>query len=78
MTEKNSGAANVRVYSYVAEDGTVFWSFTKLPQTVSPTRRLVLQNRRGTLLAPLIAFLREQAALISSSAPVEEESSTGK
>lgn len=44
----------VRVYKYVSGDGTVYWSFEKHPQTVSPPKRLVLQDRLGV---PLFAFL---------------------
>lgn len=61
-----------KVYSYVAEDGTVFWSFTKLSQTVSPTKKLTIQSRAGTPLVPFLIFLRD---LATESAEDEVESS---
>ena len=50
----------VRVYEYVDAEGTVYWSFTKSPTTVSPPIRLVLQDRKGTVLERFLVNLRLQ------------------
>jgi hypothetical protein len=51
-------AANARVYEYVADDGTVYWSLTQLSQTVSPPVRLVLQDRKGLVPGQFLGRLR--------------------
>lgn len=56
--EKEAGI--VRVYEYVSGDGTVYWSFTKHPQTVSPPTRLVLQDRLGSPLLQFVHRMRRQ------------------
>jgi len=76
MTEKKkAGSPGSRVYSYVSDDGTVFWSLTKMRQTVSTGRRLVLQSRVGTPLLPFMVFMRNQALELSNEkeASVEDE-----
>lgn len=50
----------VRVYEYVDANGTVYWSFTKHPSVVSAPTRLVLQDRKGTVLGQFLAKLRLQ------------------
>ena len=40
-------ASEPRVYEYVTDDGTVFWSLTRLPTMVSLPTRLTNQNRKG-------------------------------
>jgi len=69
--KKTAGVASRRVYSYVADDGTVFYSFTKTRQTVSTGKRLVLQSRNGTPLLPFMVFMRGQA---DKEASVEDDS----
>jgi hypothetical protein len=49
-----------RVYEYVADDGTVYWSLTKHLQTVSPPKRLYLQSRVGTHLINFLTRLRQK------------------
>lgn len=57
----------VRVYEYMDADGTVYWSFTKHPNVVSPPTRLVLQDRKGTMLGQFLVKLRLQGfALLHS------------
>jgi hypothetical protein len=41
-------------------EGTVYWSFTKRSSTVSPPLRLVLQDRKGTMLGQFLVKLRMQ------------------
>jgi hypothetical protein len=53
-------AVFARVYEYVSGDGTVYWSFTKHPQTVSPPTRLVLQDRLGRPLLQFVNRMRRQ------------------
>lgn len=50
----------IRVYEYVDEEGTVYWSFTKHPTTISAPKRLALQSRKGTILGPFLVRLRLQ------------------
>ncbi len=57
----------VRVYEYMDADGTVYWSFTRHPSVVSPPTRLVLQDRKGTVLGRFLVKLRMQGfALLHS------------
>lgn len=58
-----------RIYEYVADDGTIYWSLTKKPSIVSPPTRLLLQHRRGDLLEQHIVKLRGWARLQEKSDP---------
>lgn len=63
-----------KLYEYVANDGTVYWSFTKQPFTISHPMRLVLQNRSGIVLPRMMALLQAEAKIIAyGELPVEEE-----
>lgn len=62
-----------RVYEYVADDGTVFFSFDKAPSTISKPKRLILKNRRGTHFIPFLALLRRRADALGIVQPEEEE-----
>ena len=70
--EKTAGLVVHRVYSYVADDGTVYWSLTKKKQTVSTGQRLVLQSRNGTPVLPFMSYIREQASSLDKDASVED------
>ena len=72
--DKDAKNQAVRVYSYVALDGTVFWSFTKLTHTVSRLQ-LVLQSKNGSALQPFQAFMREQALNVPET---PDDSSSGQ
>ena len=50
----------IRVYEYVADDGTTYWSFTKQVPLISAPKRLVLQSRKGTILSLFLAQVRAQ------------------
>ena len=52
---------SMRVYEYVAADGTSYWSFTRSDRLVSPPLRLVLQNRVGTSIITYANRLRQMA-----------------
>lgn len=59
--------SQIRIYEYVADDGTTYWSFTQHPTTVSPPKRLVLQSRKGIVLGMFLVALRNQGmALLRS------------
>ena len=47
-----------RVYEYVADDGTVFYSFKKMPYMVSPPLRLILKSRIGRHLINHLVDMR--------------------
>lgn len=49
---------SARIYEYIDSDGTVYWSFTKHPVTISQPKRLALQNRKGTVLGQFLVQLR--------------------
>jgi hypothetical protein len=66
-----------RVYEYVADDGTVFWSFTRYPRLISPPMRLVLQDRVGTPVVPYANQLREQGKALALAVPEEESPEPG-
>jgi len=57
---KEAAVKGRRVYEYVAADGTVYWSFTRHKQTVSPPKRLFLQSRVGTHLINFLTELRQR------------------
>lgn len=51
-------AVGQRIYEYVDSDGVTFYSFTRLPNKVSLTRRFELQSRLGVHLTNFITTLR--------------------
>ena len=59
-TDKQAAEYGRRVYEYVADDGTVYWSFDKHPQTVSPPKRLMLQSRVGKHLINFLNQMRRR------------------
>lgn len=50
-----------RVFEYVANDGTTYWSFTRSDRLISPLQRLVLQDRLGVPVPLYAARLRTMA-----------------
>ena len=52
---------SLRVYEYVSDDGTTYWSFTRSDRLVSPQQRLVLQNRMGIPVINYANHLRQMA-----------------
>jgi len=50
----------IRVYEYVDDEGTTYWSFTQHPSTISLPKRLVLQSRKGTMLGQFLVQIRQQ------------------
>lgn len=61
---KEAAVSSARVYTYIADDGTVYWSLTKHKQTLSPPKRLTLQNRVGTHLINFLVRLRQQVEVL--------------
>ena len=54
MILKQSAAAPVlKIYEYVGDDGTTYWSFTRSARLVSSPMKLTLQNRIGV---PVVNF----------------------
>lgn len=51
-------AAVLRLYEYVADDGTIYWSLTQSPMLVSPPTRLLLQDRKGLVPGLFLHRLR--------------------
>ena len=58
--EKRAVLPGKRMYEYVADDGTVFYSFHRFPSKVMPPIRLYLQSRLGTHLANFLVKLRRR------------------
>lgn len=54
----------IRVYEYMDDDGNTYWSFIKHQSTISPPKRLVLQNRMGTILGHFLVKLRLQGVTL--------------
>lgn len=52
---------SLRVFEYVADDGTTYWSFTRSDRLVSPPQRLVLQGRVGVPVITYSNRLRQMA-----------------
>ena len=59
--KSSGGIVSLRVYEYQDADGNVFWSFTKLPQLISPPLRLALQSRIGTHVINFLVKMRRRA-----------------
>lgn len=56
-------AAVLRLYEYIADDGTIYWSQTQNPTLVSPPTRLLLQDRRGLVLGQFLMRFRTDGAV---------------
>ena len=56
----------VRIYEYVASDGTRFFSFTKYIRTISKPMPLTLQSRIGKHLINFLTELRHMGSNIES------------
>ena len=50
-----------RIYTYQDVDGVEYYSFTKLPSTISPPVRLILQDRLGRHIINFLVDLRQKA-----------------
>lgn len=72
MRQFLASAVNLRVYEYVADDGTTYWSLTRHPSIVSAPKRLVLQDKRGTVLGQFLVELRHQGELLDSGGAADE------
>ena len=64
-TVKLADLPGKRVYEYVAEDGTVFYSFTRSSTKVVPVQRLYLQSRLGTHLLNFLVKMRQRGEAIA-------------
>jgi hypothetical protein len=60
VIEKEAFIKGTRVYEYVADDGTVFYSFHRYPSKVLPPKRLFLQSRLGDHLNNFLVKLRHR------------------
>lgn len=68
--KKSAGAP--RIYEYVSEDGTIYWSLSPSSQTVSIPTRLYLQDKRGLLLPHFLGILRLRAIAEQAGAAEDE------
>lgn len=71
--KKEGSQFGKRVYEYTTDDGTVFWSFTKLPKMISPPTRLTLRKKVGTHLINFLVKLRQRGELLQQESEVEED-----
>lgn len=77
MTQtKEADRAGRRVYEYVAEDGTVYYSFTRHPTMVVPTQRLYLQSRLGNHLLNFLVKMRHRGDELTAEGRVGSHTST--
>jgi hypothetical protein len=63
--EKQADVPGKRVYEYVSEDGTVFYSFTRTDTVVVPAQRLYLRSRLGTHLLNFVFNLRRKGEALA-------------
>jgi len=67
MSEKEAiekqAAPRARVYTYVGQDGTVYYSFTRKPKVVTPSQVLTLESRLGIHLENFVPKLRQLSRL---------------
>lgn len=61
MTGKDASLPGRRVYTYIADDGTEFYSFKRYPSKVTPVHRLHLTSRLGMHLMNFISVFRQKA-----------------
>lgn len=47
-----------RVYEYTDDEGTIYYSFTRAPNIISPPKRLKMQGRVGVHLINFLTRLR--------------------
>lgn len=64
--DKQAAEYGRRVFEYLADDGTLYWSFDKQEQTVSPPTRLVLQSKVGKHLLNFLNDMRRKGLSLSS------------
>lgn len=62
-----------RVFEYVDAEGVTYWSFTRLPATVSPPRRLVLQSKLGVVLPNFVVEIRRTGLAMMQGTEAEME-----
>jgi len=58
MATRVAARKGLRVYHYVSDDGTTFWSFTRYMRPIMRNQELRLQSRLGTHLVNYINELR--------------------
>lgn len=67
ITNKQGSISGKRIYTYVADDGTVFYSFTRYPTKVISGKRLYLQSRVGTHLLNFLSLARHLGKSLAQS-----------
>lgn len=72
MARRTNAAALLRMYEYVADDGTVYWSLTQSSNLISSPMRLTLQDRKGLMLSHFIGQLRLRAIVLQVGAESDE------
>lgn len=63
--------ARARVYTYTAQDGTVYYSFSRKPKVITPSQILTLESRVGTHLENFIPKFRREGRKHLSDEPDE-------
>lgn len=58
MATRIAARKGIRVYEYISEDGTRFWSFTRYMRTTVRNKELHLESRLGTDLTNYLNELR--------------------
>lgn len=54
-----------RIYEYVSEDGTLFWSYVRLETGMSAPTKLIARDRVGVALEPFVRKLRALSVLLN-------------
>ena len=60
-----------RIYEYLTQEGVVVWSFTKLPNLITHSQKLILDTREGVPLTQYIADLRGLGRVLGLPEPEE-------
>ena len=53
-----------RMYEYVSEDGTVYWSFTRHSKKVTPNLRLKLKSYQGEFVLTFSYRVKSLASMV--------------
>lgn len=61
MSEEKKASTRARVFTYTAQDGTVYYSFTRKQNIITPGQILELESRIGQHLENFIREFRAES-----------------
>ncbi len=61
MSHGKQADARARVYKYIGQDGTIYYSYSRKPKVITPSQTLTLESRLGTHLENFIPKFRQES-----------------